>query len=88
VSKGVQTLGLRITGTAFFLFAKWHGNKLLNFNNSKSSPVCSGTKKKLGAGGGGGGKIRGTRLELGIAGRKNRVLCIVHYLLNKTGFCF
>jgi hypothetical protein len=33
-----------------------------------TKPVCSGKKKYAGAGGG--GKILGTRLELGIAGRK------------------
>jgi hypothetical protein len=54
-----------------------------------SRPAFSGKKTRYtGAGGGGGGKIGGTRLELGIARRKKRVLCIVHYLLNKTGFLF
>jgi hypothetical protein len=54
----------------------------------KSTPVCSGTKKApapeeeearqeaLGS------RARHSRAE------KNRVLCIVHYLLNKTGFLF
>jgi hypothetical protein len=86
VSSGAQTLDLHAGNLPFFLCAMLDYDNILNFDNVIKRPACSGSKKALTRGGG--GKIGGTRLELGIAGReKNAFLCIVQYLLNKTGFC-
>jgi hypothetical protein len=60
-----RTLDLNPT---FFLCAMWDDDTSLNFNNFMKRPTCSGNKKALARAGG--GKIGGTRLELGIAGRK------------------
>jgi len=49
----------------------WGDNQPLNFDNIQLKGLPVQAKKKEALARGGGGKIRGTRLELGIAGRKS-----------------
>jgi hypothetical protein len=57
----------------------WDGETSLNFYNSKKRPAKKGAgalRRRHSA------RARHSRAE------NKRVLCIVHYLLNKTGFLF
>jgi hypothetical protein len=58
---GARTLDLRVDSAAFFLCAMWHDKISLNFDNF----LFRQKKRRWRAEEG-----RGTRLELGIAGRK------------------
>jgi hypothetical protein len=68
VSTEARTLDLRANSSTFFVCAMWDNEIRLNFDNILTGLPVPAKKKCAGAGGR--GKIGGTRLELGIAGRK------------------